>query len=283
MLRWFTTVMIASTLSTLGLYAQNYSAQQPIGASAQQRPAYLAQAGIEQRLGAELPLNAIYTDESGTTGQLKQWMHGRPLVLAEVYYRCVILCPTVLHDLAAGLKQISLVPGTDYDVLIFSIDPMDRPGDAASEKNTFVQEAGFNTDGANAVHFLTAQQISIEAITQATGFHYVRIPGPDGKMDQFAHATVILFATPEGHISKYLTGLSYPPADLRLAIFDASRKHISNPVDLILLYCCNYSPSTGRYTLSVLRVVSVAGLASLLAMVGMFFFLWRRPAHPAKG
>ncbi len=283
MLRWFTTIMIASTLSTVVLHAQNYSAQQPLGASAQQRPAYLAQAGIEQRLGAQLPLNAIFTDESGKTGQLKQWMHNRPVVLAEVYYRCVILCPTVLHDLAAGLKQISLVPGRDYDVLIFSIDPMDQPRDAASEKNTFVQEAGFNTDGANAVHFLTAQQSSIDAITQATGFHYVRIPGPDGKMDQFAHATVILFATPEGRISKYLTGLNYPPGDLRLALLDASRKRISNPVDLIILYCCNYSPSTGRYTLSVLRVVSVAGLATILAMVGMFCFLWCRPARSAKG
>lgn len=283
MLRWFTAILIASTLSTVGLRAQNYSAQQPLGANAQQRPAYLAQAGIEQRLGTQLPLDAIYTDESGRTGQLKQWMHGRPLVLAEVYYRCVILCPTVLHDLAAGLKQISLVPGRDYDVLIFSIDPMDKPGDAASEKNTFVQAAGFNSDGANAVHFLTAQQSSIDAITQATGFHYVRIPGPDGKMDQFAHATVILFATPDGHISKYLTGLSYSPADLRLALVDASRKHISNPVDLILLYCCNYSPSTGRYTLSVLRIVAAAGLATLLAMIGMFYFLWRRPAHLAKG
>lgn len=101
-------------------------------------------------------------------------------------------------------------------------------------------------------------------------------------MDQFAHATVILFATPEGHISKYLTGLNYPPRDLRLALLDASRKHISNPVDLILLYCCNYSPSTGRYTLSVLLVVSVAGLATLLAMVGMFYFLWRRPVRPAS-
>ncbi len=97
----------------------------------------------------------------------------------------------------------------------------------------------------HAVHFLTADQPSIDAITDATGFHYVRVPGPDGKMDQFAHSSVIMFATPDGRMSRYLSGIDYPARDLRMALLQAGDKKISNPVDLLILYCCNYSPGCG--------------------------------------
>lgn len=279
MSRWAAAIVLAFALVSSALYAQGYAAEQPIGASSQQRPAYLAHAGISQRLGSLMPMDATFTDETGQTAPLRQWFHGRPFVFAEVYYRCAMLCPQVLHGLANGLKQTTLQPGKDYDVLVFSIDPMDKPSDAMSEKNTFLHEAGWdgNVTAARAVHFLTAQQGSIDAITGDTGFHYVRVPGPDGKMDQFAHSSVILFATPDGHVSKYLSGIDYPPRDLRLALLDASQHRISNPVDLFILYCCNYSPSSGRYTVSVLRVLAMAGLASVLALVGMLYLLTRKP------
>ncbi len=84
----------------------------------------------------------------------------------------------------------------------------------------------------------------------ATGFNYVRMPGPDGKMDQFAHSSVIMIATPDGRMSKYLFGIDYQPRDVRLAVIEASNHHIGSVSDLILLYCCNYSPSAGKYTVS---------------------------------
>ena len=52
------------------LQAQGYSADKPLGASAQETPAYLAHAGIEQRLGQPLPLSATFTDQTGRTGEL---------------------------------------------------------------------------------------------------------------------------------------------------------------------------------------------------------------------
>jgi protein SCO1/2 len=270
------------------LLSQAYPAEQPLGAAAQSRPDYLAHAGIEQRLGESLPLSAIYTDETGRTGELKSWFDGepatssspqRPAVLAEVYYKCAMLCPQVLHGLATGLQQTTLAAGKDYQVLVFSIDPTDTPTAAAQQKRQFLSEAGFAGHPLSeaAVHFLTGPPASIAAMSLATGFHFVMVPGPDGKMDQFAHSSVIMFATPDGRLSKYLSGIEYPPRDLRLALLAASQKKISNPVDLLILYCCNYSPAVGRYSVSVLRILGIAGMVTVLIVIGMLVLLTRKP------
>ena len=271
--------IVLGFLSANLLHAQGYSADKPLGASAQDTPAYLAHAGVEQRLGKPLPLSATFTDETNRTGPLSTWFSNQPVVMAEVYYKCAMLCPQVQHGLATGLAQTTLIPGKDYQVLIFSIDPTDKPADAINEKRTFLSEAGWSNNAAasNAVHFLTGDPASIAAISAATGFHYVMVPGPDGKMDQFAHSSVIMFATPDGRMSRYLSGIDYPARDLRLALLDASQKKISNPVDLLILYCCSYSPAVGRYSVSVLRILGIAGMITLLIVIGMIVLLTRKP------
>ena len=282
--RWLAGVLavLAAMVGTGSAVAQGYSADKPLGASSQQVPSYLAQAGLEQRLGQPLPMTAVFTDETGKTGEMKNWFTGRPVVMALVYYKCLMLCPQVLHGLATSLRQTTLKVGKDYDVVIFSIDPTDKPADAVNEKNEFLQTAGMSAADGKSVHFLTGDAANIQTIAASTGFHYVRIPGPDGKMDQFAHSSVIMFATPDGKMSKYLAGIDYPARDMRLAILNASEKRISNPVDLVILYCCNYSPSSGRYTVAVERILGLAGMVTILIVIGMIFLLTRKPKSLAS-
>lgn len=256
--------------------AQGYSADKPLGAVAQERPAYLQHAGIDQHLGQQLPMSAVFTDETGKSAPLSSWYDGKPVVMAMVYYNCAMLCPQVLHGLAVGLKGTTLTAGKDYNVLVFSIDPTDATKDAVEQKQKFLTDAGMSGQ-ADAVHFLTAAKPSIDALSDATGFHFVMVPGPDGKMDQYAHSSVIMFTTPDGKMSKYLAGVSYEPRDLRLALLDASEKKISNPVDLLILYCCNYSPTAGRYSVSVVRILGIAGMVTLLIVIGMVYLLTRKP------
>ena len=149
---------------------QGYSADKPVGATAQQLPGYLAHAGVEQRLGQSLPMGSLYTDEAGRTAPLKDWFAGKPAALALVYYRCAMLCPQVLHGLATGLQQTTLMLGKDYSVLVFSIAPTDTPADAAMQKSEFMKGMGAAATDASAVHFLTARQPAIDAIAGATGF-----------------------------------------------------------------------------------------------------------------
>lgn len=239
-------------------------------------PAYLKHAGIAQNLNRELPLSAAYVDSSGKPVMLGQYFGKRPVVLAEVYFSCGMLCPQVMHGAADALKQTGFRAGKDYDVVIASFDPKDTPSKAASEKQLFLSWLG-DPAAASGVHFLTGQQPSIDALSTATGFHYVRVPGPDGKMAQFAHSSIIMVATPDGRLSKYFSGIQYVPRDLRLAMVDASNRRIGSVADLFLLYCCSYNPSSGRYTVSILRVLGFAACVTILVIFGMIYLLTRKP------
>lgn len=265
----------ALAIAPIAALGQQYSADKPVGASAQQLPAYLAHAGVEQRLGQRLPLSATFTDASGHIAPLQSDFAGRPAVLALVYFRCAMLCPQVLEGLATGLTETHLVPGKDYDVIVASIDPMDTPADAARKKEQFLAQAHIAPAQSAAVHFLTGPQASIDALSAATGFHFVRVPGPDGKLDQFAHSSVVMFTTADGKLSKYLSGVNYPARDLRMALLDASSHRIANPVDLLILYCCSYNPVVGRYTVSIIHVLGIAGMITLAGLIGMVVLLSR--------
>jgi protein SCO1 len=260
--------------------AQQYSADKPVGTAAQSTPAFLKKAGISQNLGNQLPLNDRFVDSNGTNVSLGTYFEHRPVVMALVYYKCKMLCPQVLSGMARTLRQVGFTPGKDYDIVVTSIDPADTPADGAAEKTHFLESLG-TPDAGSSVHFLTGQQASITDLAAATGFNYVRVPGPDGKMDQFAHSSVIMIATPDGRMSKYLFGIDYQPRDVRLAVIQASTHHIGSVSDLILLYCCNYSPSAGKYTVSILRVMGLAAMGSLFMLMALLYALSRKPKRTA--
>lgn len=255
--------------------------EKPLGATAQVAPDYLKHAGISQNLDQQLPLDDSFRDESGAGVMLGKYFHQRPVVLALVYYQCRLLCPQVLNGMATALRQTGFTAGKQYEVVVASIDPMDTPADAAAEKQRFLGWLG-DPGAASSVHFLTGPAASSSSLAQAAGFHYVQVPGPDGKMDQYAHSSVIMFATPEGRMSKYLSGIEYPPRDVRLALIQAGNHRIGTLADLVLLYCCSYSPSAGKYTVSILRVLGLAAVASILAL-GLLLYLLHRKPKPSPG
>ncbi|HXP11658.1 MAG TPA: SCO family protein [Acidobacteriaceae bacterium] len=275
-MRLWGVALLLFLMPAASVWGQQYSADKPVGTAAQAPPAFLKKAGVNQNLGNALPLKDRFIESNGTEVPLGAFFEHRPVVMALVYYKCKMLCPQVLSGLAKTLRSVGFTPGKDYDVVITSIDPMDTPADGAVEKTRFLESLGA-PDAGSSVHFLTGQQAAITDLASATGFNYVRVPGPDGKMDQFAHSSVIMIATPDGRMSKYLFGIDYQPRDVRLAVIQASTHHIGSLSDMILLYCCNYSPSAGKYTVSVLRVMGLAAMGSLFMLGAMFYALSRKP------
>jgi protein SCO1 len=277
-------VAAALGLLALGLFVATpearaqYSADRPVGATAQQAPEWQKHAGIDQNLNAALPMDAPFTDETGRAVRLgDEFGHNRPVMMALMYYNCQMLCPQVLHGMAEALRGSGFHAGREYDVVVASIDPADTAAGAAAEKQHFLEMLDAPAGAGESVHFLTGPQASITALAQAVGFHYVRVPGPDGKMDQFAHSSVILVATPDGRMSKYLFGVDYQARDVRLALIEASSRHIGTLSDLVLLYCCSYSPSQGRYTVAVLRILGLAAVGSVIAVAFLLYMLSKKP------
>jgi protein SCO1/2 len=85
-----------------------------------------------------------------------------------------------------------------------------------------------------------------------------------------------MVATPDGRLARYFYGIEYAPRDLRLGIVEASAGRIGTPVDQILLYCFHYDPTTGKYGAVVMRMIRLAGIATLTALGVSLWLMSRR-------
>jgi protein SCO1 len=234
---------------------------------ASQKPEMLKGIGIDQRLDAPLPLDTAVRDEAGRPARLGDYFGKRPVILAFVYYNCPMLCTQVLNGLVGSLNVMSLDAGTDFDVVAVSFDARDTPAMASAKKAAYLPRYK-RPNSADGWHFLTADAAAIEKLTKAAGFRFRY----DEKLDQFAHASAVMVVTPDGRLARYFYGIEYAPRDLRLGIVEASAGKIGTPVDQILLYCFHYDPSSGKYGWVVVRMIRLAGLATLAILA---FAIWR--------
>jgi protein SCO1 len=245
-------------------------------------PSVLNGVGVQQHLNTQLPLDASFVDETGKTVKLGQYFDGKhPVLLALVYYQCKILCSEELKGLTGALEMVSYQPGKDFQIVAISIDPTETPVIAASKKREFVRYYG-HPESAPGWHFLTGQQPAIDAVAKATGFGYKRTPGPDGKMDQFAHVSAIQIVTPEGRIAQYYLGVEYSPQDLRLGLTEASDHKIGTPVDTILTYCYRYDPTLNKHSLLIARIVQAGCLLTVLILGSYLLVMFRRDIRNSR-
>ena len=245
---------------------------------ANQKAPILSKVGIAQRLNQQLPLSLTFTDEAGQLVPLASYFGQKPAILALVYYQCPMLCSEELNGLTGALEMVDEVPGRDFNVIVVSIDPSEGTDLAAAKKRTYVKRYG-HPELAYGWHFMTGTQASIDALTTAVGFGYAKIPGPDGKLTQFAHASAIQIVTPAGKLAQYYLGVEYSPKDLRLGLVEASNGKIGSPVDNILTYCYHYDPGTNKHSLIVGRVVQLGGLVTVVSLGGFMFIMFRRDYH----
>lgn len=237
-------------------------------------PGALKGVGIDQRLNQAVPLNLMFKDEYGRTVPLSSFFHGKPVLLALVYYRCPMLCTQILNGVAGSLKAVSLNPGQDFEVLSVSFDPKDTPELAASKKQTYMRRFG-RSNAVNGWHFLTGDPANIKALTDAVGFHYTY----DAATDQFAHASGIMILTPEGRLSRYFYGVEYAPRDVRLGLVEASQGKIGNITDTVLLFCYHYDAATGKYGAVAMNMVRAGGAIFFLFGATWMVVAFRRDAH----
>ena len=256
--------------------------QKQMGDPAQDKmPAVLHDVTIAQHLDRQLPLNAAFTDEAGRAVHLGDYFRGnRPAILALVYYKCPMLCSEELSGLVGALEMVHFNPGKDFDVVIASIDPTETPADAAKKKRELMKRYDRPAD-VNGWHLLTGPESSITALAAATGFGYTRTSGPDGKMNQYAHASAIQIITPHGRIAQYYMGVEYSPNDIRLGLVEASEGHIGSPVENILTYCYRYDPAHSTHTLLIVRIIQAACTATMILLFGYMLINFRRDRRRA--
>ena len=265
--------MMLATLLLAALTAGGWDAASPGGAA----PAPKGVPGdvrIEQNLNAQVPLDTMFHDESGRVVRLREYFHGKPVLLNFMYYRCPMLCSLAMDGVASSLTELKFNIGQDFDVITISIDPRDAPKDAAAQKEKYIKRYG-RFQAESGWHFLTGPESAIRKVTDTAGFYYKYDP----QQDQFAHPTMLTILTPQGKISRYIYGFEYKPRDLRLALVEASANKIGTATDQLLLLCYHYDPITGRYTKSAMNIMRAGGALTVFGLAGFIFVSLKRERH----
>jgi protein SCO1/2 len=249
-----------------------YGARPDSGTTSNGLPPALRDVAIVQKLNEPVPLDAVFTDETGKQVRFGDYFQdGKPVVLALVYYECPMLCNQVLNDMTSALRAIRKFSiGKEYTVVTVSFDSREKSDLAARKKETYLRS--YNRDGAAAGwHFLTGEDADIKRLADAVGFKYHW----DEPTKQFAHASAIMLVTPQGKVSHYFYGLEYSPRDVQLGLIESSQNKIGSVADQLPLFCYHYDPSTGKYGLWVMGIVRIAGVLTLIGMVGAVFVMRR--------
>jgi protein SCO1 len=265
----------ASTMGLLliGALASPAAFPDPSCAHESQDP-ILQQVGVDERPGARLPRDLPFRDQDGRAVRLADYFTGGPVILTLNYYACPSLCPLVFRNLAGTVGRLGeLKLSKDFRIVTVSINPQESPA-LAREKSaaTYAMLGGTATPGSR-WPFLMGDPNSIEQLARSVGVRYTRV----GERD-FAHPNVLVVATPDGRVSRYLYGLEQQPQDLKLALIEASGGRIgsSRLMNQALLYCFHYDPVGRKYVLFASRLMTIAMLGVLAVTLGMLATLWKR-------
>jgi len=228
-------------------------------------------AGIDQRPGALVPLDARFTDQQGQTVRLGDLLGERPVILAPVYYTCPNVCGAQLASLFNILASLDYRVGRDFDLIAYSFNPAETSADAQREMDRLRKRWPRQVDAAG-VHFLVSDEVSSKALSDAIGFRYRYDPD----LQQYAHVSAVAVLTAQGRLARWLYGLGYQPNDMRLAITEAGQGKVGSLGDQLLLLCYHYNPKVGGYDNGVILALQVGGIVTVVLLFGFVGLSLRR-------
>ncbi len=250
-------------------------------------PPEVAAVKIDERLGAQIPLDLAFRDQDGRPVTLRELVRGDlPVVLTFNYSSCPMLCSlqltgltdalpglAALVDVAAG-KQ-ALRAGDQFRLVTVILEPKEEPARAKETRGHYLAKLdGVVRDGGWT--FLVAandgEDASIRALADAVGFGYHY----EARRAEWAHPAALIYLSPTGVITRYVHGVTYNPQDLYDSTIRAGTASPSAAVGF-LQRCFHYEPATGqaRAGFTIMRIGAGAFAALVLGVV-LFAHLRRR-------
>lgn len=210
--------------------------------------------GIDEHLGAKIPLDLTLRDERGKPVRLSELVTG-PTIILPVYYGCTNVCNFLQGGLARVLPTIKSRPGIDYRVISVSFDETETPELAARYKRMYLtsMNAPFPEEG---WRFLTGDAAAVRRLTDAAGYRFKRT-GRD-----FIHPVVSMVVSGDGTIVRYLYGTDFLAKDLSLALLEARQGRVGTTIRKMVGYCFSYDPAGKTYVFNLLRVSATVVILS---------------------
>jgi len=278
-------------------------------------PELPAGVGIDQKIGAKVPLDLTFYDHDGKEIRLGDCVAGKPTILVLAYYACPKLCTEVLNGLVRELKalnRLGLSAGRDFNVVTVSINPKDAPTFARMKRQSYLAEYDKRPEDEPGWWFLTAShgqgtdllaaQEKVTALAAAVGFNYAAdnqkaydeaAAEPDllrrkillekavRKTKEYVHASTVIVLTGDGTVSQYQLGLApadYTAEDLRKSLDTAAGGRVGSLVTRAALLCFAYDTHEGHYK-PVMRALGLLAVPFALLAVGIAYMTWRKASR----
>jgi protein SCO1/2 len=259
------------------------------------------QAGIDEKIGIQLPLGTPLRDEEEKPITLGECIGGKPTILVPMYYRCPMNCNLVVQNLVQALREMALehgyVVGNQFNVVCFSFDPKEHGAEAAAYKKTTLDQYGW-PGAEKGWRFLTGTKQSVAEVMDSIGFRAEF----DKAYKEYNHPNAIILLSPEGKTTRYFYGFDYsgeielsgdkvrqadgtlrvPTTTLRLSLIEAAGGKGGSVRDRLILLCYRFDHLNKGYSVNVLRVVQFGGLLTLVLLasgVGLALLRERRLAR----
>ncbi len=220
--------------------------------------------GVDQLLGNKVATDATFQEADGTTVRFGDLLGKRPLVVMPMYFECHGVCGISTDSLLKATIGIDKkTVGTDYDVVLLSINPAEDPSVTAPRWKT--AEKLYRRDAsAHGWHLLTGDLENIRRLTDSIGFKWVY----DQKEKSINHPAGLVVLTKDGTISSYIIDSDYPAAFLNNMLTVAQEGKIGRKVQPNLVACITMDHATQTRSAAIengIRIIS-AGFAVLLGL-----------------
>lgn len=236
-------------------------------------PVQLQGVGIEEKIGARLPLDLIFTDESGKKLPLGSYFQsGKPIILTLNYSDCPQLCHIQLNNFVEVMADNKINPGRDFEIVTVSINPNEGPAKARVAKRNYLKDLNAPQDS---WHFLTTENNdAIKKLADTVGYRYKYDP----VKHDYAHSSTLIFCSPTGVVSLYYQGIKYDPKELMKRIDDARNgvQYASTSEEDNLLNC-KVIDNTKPYAALSMQIMKVVATIMAIGLVITLTILWMIP------
>ena len=224
--------------------------------------------GLNEKLGAMVPLDLTFIDETGKSRTLKYYMDGKPTIISLNYFRCAGICTPQLEDMAQMLSNLDLAENIDYKALTISFDETETPPLAAAKRHTHLTSMG-RQYVPDAWHFILSENNSSATLADLVGFTYEKTVNPTSGVVDWIHPAVLIMLSPEGKVTRYLNGIEQLPFDVKMALMEAGEGKVGPTIAKNLLFCFAYDPKAKTYIFKWEKIA-----ATIMFAIMFLFFIY---------
>jgi protein SCO1 len=215
--------------------------------------------GIDEKLGAYVPLDTAFVAEDGSRVTLREVIKG-PTVLSIFYYKCQNACDYLLTDLSAVLKQLGEGKAGEPNLVSVSLDETETPADARASKKLALEMIERPFPAAKWRFLTSPDPEAIDRLCDSVGYRFRR------NGDAIEHPLGLIILAPDGKVIRYINGTDFLPVDLSISLMEASTGTVQPTIARVIRFCFKVDPKSHQLVFDMLRVSAIV----IFVLVGGF-------------